>query len=257
MLRNNPKFVHEIYNDYLDKENELNKIKYKKHEGWFSASSSGSCIKQLYYKINNYEEQPMERRVKRLLRLGTLVHNDLEKAMDSFIADPDSNYANGNYTIYKEKQVSIPHLKVVGHLDLAIHQENTLNVIDYKTIGDYPWKMRFGRKKEQNPSQHYYLQVATYGIALANEIENPQVELNLIWYNKNDSRFKTQYIEPKYLDYALEYWENVNEVVAGYGEDIVEIEPGTMTDIPAENWQCNYCAFKRQCEEDWTNARIK
>ena len=251
MLRNNPKFVHEIYNSYLDKENELNKIKYKKHEGWFSASSSGSCIKQLYYKTHDFQPQPLDKKTKRLLRQGTVMHQDFEAAVkeSDLYNDPDN-------TVLTEYFIEEPELHLIGHLDWAIITDKEIFFADWKTIGDYPWKLRFGRKKDKNPSQHYALQVGTYAMALCNESNNPEAELYIIWYNKNDSRLKTQSIPIDYIDFAWEYWTSVNETIKELGEKIRTVAPGTMVDIPAENWQCKYCSFKQQCDKDVLDEEI-
>ena len=50
---------------------------YKQFKGKHSASSAGYCYKKQYYQLHGYEGEPMDKRVKRLLRLGTLLHKDL------------------------------------------------------------------------------------------------------------------------------------------------------------------------------------
>ena len=43
--------IPKIYNEYLQRKNKENRIKYEKYKGWFSASSAGSCYrKQLHRK---------------------------------------------------------------------------------------------------------------------------------------------------------------------------------------------------------------
>ena len=50
---------------------------------YYRASAAGHCFKKHWYSINGYEGTSTgSDRSKRLLRLGTIVHEDIEKAID-------------------------------------------------------------------------------------------------------------------------------------------------------------------------------
>ena len=205
------------------------------------------------YKINKYQEDSsIDYKSNRRMRLGTIIHRDFEKALIDYIENNKEDYDKSNITIFKEHQIKIPDLKVIGHLDYAIQSGNQLAVADFKGIASWPYQKRFGHTKnrEKNPSRHYEYQVCTYAIALANEleIENPQVYL--MFYKKDDSTFKHIKISPHYMELAWNYWEELNDTIETLGEDIVTIEPYSMANIPALKWDCDYCQYQIQCKGD-------
>lgn len=231
--------VENIYALELEKEQILNRAKYKNHEGWFSASSAGSCFKKLMLRREGTKEPMMEDRVMRLLRLGTVVHEDIQRA----ILNSDE-MANKDYTIMMEKRIEIPELKLVGHLDIGIIEKTTgdIKVIDIKTCASYKWRMKFGRNPDKKGSPNYNMQLATYLKALRDETKSDGLaSMSLLWYNKDTSAMREEFVDPSWIDRATEYWEELNEhteettsadmVVGSYG-------------VPMENWECRYCGFK-------------
>ena len=107
--------VEGVYADFIDSHNEDHSRKYEDYEGWFGASSAGQCFKKQYYRYLKVEPQGFDDRVARILRLGTIVHEDMAKAVEFHIKnrDPDSKSK-----LFVEKQVKIPTLKVLGHIDM-------------------------------------------------------------------------------------------------------------------------------------------
>ena len=100
MSRVSPVDIEGIYNSYLEKENETNREKrYKGKESWYHASGAGSCSRQLYYEsvLRAEPTNDLKNRNRRVLRLGTIVHNDFDKAFNLY-----------NKQVYKQvdKQVS-------------------------------------------------------------------------------------------------------------------------------------------------------
>tara|TARA_R100000808_G_scaffold25026_1_gene60583 strand:+ start:174 stop:890 length:717 start_codon:yes stop_codon:yes gene_type:complete len=233
--------VDKIYHRYLLSESKNHKKKYEKYKGWYSASSAGSCFIKQHLKAQGAEEQPMDERTMRVLRLGTIVHSDIEKA----IVEESKNLDESMVKIYSEKRIELPELNVVGHLDIGVHlpPENKLFVYDVKTAHSFKWKKVFGRNIDPNPSVNYQLQLGTYGMGLGRELECQDVDLGLIWYKKDDSRMKLQAIDSVWLDNAYEYWVELNETL----DDNVP-SPGS-TNAPVYNWECRYCPFKgTECE---------
>ena len=241
----------QIYEDFLVNENKINQEKRKsnKQKGWFSASSAGSCYKKQWYYINQAEEtnSPSIDSLAKM-RLGTIVHSEFENAM-SYISNKDTG---SDYIYYTEHPIKIDDLKVEGTLDMAAHNTvtNQLFVSDLKTIGSYPYKLRFGRDRARNRSKvstNYELQVCTYAIALSNDLNIPDVFPELLYYNKDTSKIKAVRIPLSYMDEAMQYWEDAADIIDDLGVDFQTVIPNSMIGVPFSDWECNYCNFKDKC----------
>ena len=79
-----PTDIEGLYNDYLDQKQEQNRLeRYKGKEHWYHASGAGSCSRKLYFESVE-KIQPTDKfdeRTKRLLRLGNLVHQDIQDSL--------------------------------------------------------------------------------------------------------------------------------------------------------------------------------
>ena len=240
-------------NLYLDKKNIENREKYKEFKGWFSASSAGQCHKKQYYRLNEYDEEPFNRRTKRLLDLGTIVHKRFEDALNWY----NREYLDDKSMIMTEQRVEIPELNVVGHLDAAHINLDTKRIalFDLKTIGDWPWKMKFGKKPKRGNSNRYYMQAGTYVLGLQKMYPDFEYTMAIVWYNKNNSMMKEQAIYPEWTEEAKVYWEELNlstrETEFGHvPERIVKVPPFEAVSIPVEKWECDYCNYNKQCRAD-------
>ena len=149
-------FVESAYADWLTQKNKENRKKYEEHQGVYSASSAGSCFRKQYLKSKNLPEPPLENRVMRLLRLGTIVHEDIQDGLKNYFRRTDTKLK-----LYLEHQIKIPELNVIGHLDAAIYdnEQEHIQIYDIKTSASYKWRMKFGRNKEKNSSVNYNLQL--------------------------------------------------------------------------------------------------
>jgi CRISPR/Cas system-associated exonuclease Cas4 (RecB family) len=228
--------IENIYHDYLLEEGDKHKEKYTKFKGWYSASSAGSCHRKQWYKINGYEESPYEIRPLRVMRLGTLVHKDLEQAIIGY----NNKHKIDDVTVYSEHRIELPNINVVGHLDLAVDTEDKLFVYDLKTAHSFKWKKVFGRNIDPNPSVNYQLQLGTYALGLLTELdkEKSDVEMGLIWYRKDDSMMKIQTIDKEWIQNAFYYWIELNESIDEEGKP----EIGSYN-TPVYNWECKYCNY--------------
>ena len=253
MIDNIGLLFEDIYDRFITDQNNKNREKYKDFEPHFGASSAGQCFKKQYYNINNYEQESssIDYKNNRKLRLGTIIHKDFENALIDYIEN-DKDYNKSEITIYKEHQIKIPEMNIIGHLDYAIRVGDQLGVADFKSIAAWPYKLRFGHKqnRDKNPSRHYEYQVCTYAIALANEIEIENPQVYLMFYKKDDSTFKHSKVSPHFMDLAWNYWEELNDTIETLGKDIVTIKPDSMANIPALKWDCDYCQYKNQCKGD-------
>ena len=234
-------FVESAYADWLTEKNTKNREKYKEHQGIYSASSAGSCFRKQYLKSKNLPEPPLEKRVMRLLRLGTIVHEDIQESL--------KNYFRRTVTklkLYIEHQIKIPEINVIGHLDAAIYdrEQEHIKLYDIKTSASYKWRMKFGRNKEKNGSVNYNLQLGTYAFGLGEELETTNIDMSILWYNKDTSAFREERLPAEWIGSAIEYWEEVNETLEDVSSDNgAELIPGSYG-TPMMNWECRYCGFK-------------
>jgi len=233
--------IEDIYHDFLLAEGVKHREKYDKFSGWFSASSAGSCHRKQWYKINKFEETPPDVRPLRVMRLGTIVHKDLENAVSMYNA---SN--KDDEIIYSEHRIELPEINVVGHLDLAVSTVDKIYVYDVKTAHSYKWKKIFGRNVDPNPSVNYQLQLGTYALGLMTQLDrkDADVEMGLIWYRKDDSWMKVQLIDEEWIQNAFFYWVELNEAIQEEGKPKI----GSYN-TPVYNWECKYCPYhKIHCE---------
>jgi len=234
----------DIYSGFLKNEKQERDEKYK---DWFRASSAGTCFKKQWFNINGYEQNELDDRVMRLLRLGTIVHSDIEKALNSV-------ETTDRLEVITEQEVLIPDIKVIGHLDAALLNKDgsgeitSAEIYDVKTCASYKWRMKFGRNKEKNPSFNYELQIGTYGLGVQAKYEVDEVTLALLWYNKDTSAMREQKIDAlQWTSNALEYWTTLQESL----EDVKTHEdmiPGIDYGVPMMDWECRYCGFTKYCK---------
>ena len=242
----------EIYNDYLTEIESVNKLNYQKKNPnkYYRASAAGHCFKKHWYTINGYEGKSSgDDRSKRLLRLGTIVHEDIEKAIDwhdNKISDDLSNEYNVSF--HTEYAVLIEELNVMGSADIVLlDSEGTASVLDIKTTHSYKWKMMFGRNKDPKPSRMYELQLGTYALGVCNQenINPDSISMYLVYYKKDDSSMKYVDINPVWMDNAAEYWVTLNETLSLVKEE-ADLPRDTLN-VPIENWECRYCQFESIC----------
>jgi|TARA_R110002167_G_scaffold112850_1_gene285554 hypothetical protein len=237
--------IEQIYGDFLRKKKQKRNPDYK---DYFRASSAGSCFKKQWFnqREEEYEQKELDDRVLRLLRLGTIVHADIEKALIEYETEDDIE-------IITEQEIVLPDIKVIGHLDGAILQKEgneivSADIFDVKTCASYKWRMKFGRNKESNPSFNYELQIGTYGLGIQAKYEVDDITLALIWYNKDTSAVKVQEIDAlKWTSEAQTYWEECAESIKNI-EQADELIPGVDYGVPMMDWECRYCGFTKYCK---------
>lgn len=235
--------IESVYHEYLQDKQYITSQKYKKYKGWFSASSAGSCYRKQLHKARGDNEIELKPRNMRLLRLGTIVHNDIESAVNDWYEKNEPV----DLKVLTEYRIKIKELNVLGHLDLCTYNEHdgvtsNIEVWDYKTCGTYAWRLKYGKGATNKINSRYAMQVATYGMGIIKELEADDVTLGLLWYNKDTSTVRKEYIPDTWIDDALRYWLELNEIT----EDIDEPEEMQVGDVgvPFENWECRYCAYQ-------------
>ena len=231
-----------IYNDYLSEIESDNKSKYKeKNPGkYYRASSAGHCFKKHWYSINGYEGKDIDEKSRSLLRLGTIVHEDIQKAIEA--------HKEFGYTSKVEYAVLIEELNVMGSADIVVIEDaQSACVVDIKTTHSYKWKMMFGRNKEPKPSRMYELQLGTYalGVCHQEDIAPEDISMFIVYYKKDDSLMRPVEVNNAWMDNAAEYWISLKETL-----DMVKDEsdlPRDTFNVPVEQWECRYCQFEPIC----------
>ena len=175
-----------IYRDFIDlKQEDNNKERYEGNEHWYHASGAGSCSRKLYFQsVENVEPtNPIDSRTKRLLRLGNVVHEDIQDSLmrvhartlksslnKSLNKEKENKNKEKEIEFHVEGEVTIDELNVRGFYDIVAKDntspEQPVYLYDIKTCGGWSWKMKFGKKKQLNPSIQYELQLGTYGYAI-------------------------------------------------------------------------------------------
>ena len=255
---NSPIDIEGIYNDYLDKKQEDNRLKrYKGNESWYHASGAGSCSRKLYFESVEKVKasNPLDAKTKRLLRLGSNVHDDFEKALthynrvhnsvsnsvlnDVHNQEKEINNKEKGLKFHTEQEIRIEDLNVRGFYDI-VAEGDEVYLYDLKTCGGYSWKLKFGRKPSFNPSIHYELQLGTYGYAVKEELGRLD-GMFLYYYNKDTSMMRAVSVPLTYVSRAYLFWKNVND------EHKQGLPPFRKGVSPVQDWQCNYCQFLNHC----------
>jgi len=235
--------IEQIYEDFIASTQKENRKKYDEFKGWYSASSAGQCYKKQWYKIHLDEDDTItDKRVNRLLRLGTIVHKDIE---DAIIRYKQFNDITEN--ILSEEQIKLPDLNVVGHCDLAVIHENAGKVFDFKTVHSYKWKMKFGRKPEKNSAANYKLQVGTYALGIMDKHNVEFIDMSILWYKKDDSMIREEKLDNDYIGHAIDYWDDLHNTIKDMtNED--DLVRDISANTPVMDWECRYCIYQDRCK---------
>lgn len=233
-----------VYNSWLQHLNkERQEDEYHKGSRWLNISSAGMCLLKHWFKQEGVEPEPTSDDSARLLRLGTLVHKDIQEALEWW--ENQQPYSLdlskvGEPIFLIEQKVELPQYNCRGALDVFALDSGVLT--DLKTTAAYKWKMMFGRNPDPAPSVNYQLQVGTYGIWLYQNNYDLQ-GLELLYYNKDNSSMRAVPVALEYLDEAAAYWEMVKETLA---DGKPPVEKGIA---PMMSWECNqkYCPYFGVC----------
>ena len=246
----NPVDIEKVYEDYINKQNEKNREeRYKGNEHYFQASNSGNCARKIYYSSvdNVYPTNPPDKRSSRLLRLGTIVHEDLQSAFTNivnynrYLLKKEKEVKEKKFEVHMEKEIQIPEFNVRGFYDLVIECNDKVYLYDFKTMASFSWSLKFGRKyKSPNQSDHQELQLGTYGYGIKKEFGRLD-GMFLCYYKKDDSRMKIIPVSLDYVDKAKRFWMNTNEEIKG------GLPMFNLGISPASSWNCRYCQFYDHC----------
>ena len=184
------------------------------------------------------------------MRLGTIVHEDFEKAFSLYnnniynkLIYRNSNKKENNI---KEKQIEflfeneviVEDLNVRGFYDLVAKCGDEVYLYDLKTMGSWPWKSKIAN--DGTGSETHHLQLATYGLAIKEEFGRLD-GMFLLYYNKDNSDMRQIEVPMITLMKAENYWRNLNE------EHKMGLPMFKIGSSPVEQWNCSYCNYYDHC----------
>ena len=236
--------IESLYHSYLVQKENLR----ERDKEVFHASSAGSCLRKQMYNYYDFPQDTKDKKSYRILRLGTIVHEDIEEA----IAHYEDMNSDGNEKVFIEDKVKLEELNVVGTYDVGQmdEEENSFRLWDIKTAASYKWTTKFGRKQNRKPSSdtNYKLQLGTYALGINQKYKVGKIEMYLLWYNKNTSQIKEQIVSPDWIEKALEYWVTVNETLEDVDKHFEEeLKPEYYLGVPYQDWECRYCPYYSIC----------
>jgi CRISPR/Cas system-associated exonuclease Cas4 (RecB family) len=246
--------IESAYNDYLvHLESKRERTKNK-----FHASSAGSCFRKQMYNYFDFPQSVKDNKSYRLLRLGTIIHEDIENAIMHC-----QNSIEGR--VYIENEIEIPELNLVGTYDLGqlVKQDDgytIFNLYDIKSAAMYTWQKMFGQIKNRKPGtdDNYKMQLATYALAINEELSPDKMNMYLVWYKKNDSHWKEVLVSPDWIEKAIEYWTELNSILEDCGESFEEdLIPEYWDGVPFKQWECSYCPYYDLCPSTIADKRRK
>ena len=266
------RFIESMYDDWLNHTQDLRSKQYKKLKNNFSASSSGSCYKQNIYKVLGAKKGKIKPINNRIMRLGTIQHDDLEKATKYMIEkhnkdNESEELKTDNLQFFIEEEILLPKYNLAGHLDIAILDRTTdhLIIIDYKTMNSRSWMFKFGTKyKIPQTNFRYEMQLSTYAMGMVDKINSigylnkvKSVDMYLLYINKDTSVWKLSQVDPKFIDETKEYWSEqleMNELVDDLSLINEALPKDKLIGVPFEPWECQskdgktrYCSYVDIC----------
>ena len=214
--------------------------RYVGNEKYFSSSSAGNCLRKIYFKVNKEDiTDPIKPQNKRIMRLGTAVHTELEKAFDLFI-ESGQNEKYGIESIRMEEEVVYEELNVRGFYDLLIEtKDGKFILVDFKTIGSFPWKLKVVGDKDNT---FHEMQLGTYGLCIEKQYGKVD-QMVLAYYNKDNSEMRGLKVSLSNMDIAYEFWKKAGEKTK-FGANL---PPLVVGESPSQSWECGYCEYKQLC----------
>ena len=250
--------IGEIYAHYLRRENEKNtNERYVGKEHFYHASGTGMCSRKLYFQsVDKVQPTNLPNNSSmRKMRLGTLVHQDVQNSLllynniyNNIISNKNisnnnikkNNEENENQALYEvEGEIIIDELTVRGFFDIVQNDGESVILYDIKTAADYSYKRIFNSDKPYT-MKHQELQLSTYGYGIKEKYGRLD-GMYLLYYNKNTSVMRYKQVPLSMLNAAYMFWANIKKQ---HSVGLPNFEDGVS---PVMKWECDYCEFKKHC----------
>lgn len=231
-------------------------------------SSSGSCVRQLWYKKNGYEAQKMAGRAFLNFMAGalgeyTMLHfikkycvGEGKPFKQVLCGEPTTTFYASGETIQQYRQIetktTLPSgLVLPGSIDFMVqYHDDTWAIGDCKTASEFGFK----RVKQTNDPESYKYQAHCYMLSDIGFKYNVQKFL-FVYMRKTTSHIYdfTINFDPtlvKEIDekFALANGKEVPERPFAPEAETYYKKPTGRSVLP---WQCSYCAYSKTC---WPNA---
>jgi len=234
--------IESIYHSYLVSVEDARD--YYKTKNVLHASGAGSCYRKQLYSYFDYPRDSKDSRSYRLLRLGTIVHKDIEEALKNYEDMPIDRESD----VFSEDEIKLPDFNVIGTYDVGELKDGEFTLWDIKTAAAYKWSKKFGRTPDKSSDINYKLQLGTYALGVNQKYQVDKINMYILWYNKNTSQMREQLISPEWIEKALEYWAELNNILDDCGKKFEEdLKPEYWEGVPFQNWECKYCQYYSIC----------
>ena len=227
----NERFFDVYYKDYLDKINEITQLPYK---DYLRSSSAGTCVRKQWYSWNKFEEtEPMEARNGRVVRLGTIVHTEIENFIKNQLNVMDEL---SDWEFIPEFEFKDNVNNITGHIDLVIRNKKTekVYIYDWKTIGRFSLYYKQNPHKAKNIHYSHEYQLGTYGHYIRDAFKDCS-GMFLGYYNKDTSEIWIKEVYLDWIDEAKIWWNEAKGMIL----DTKMPEMGELT--PMTQNECGYC----------------
>ena len=104
--------------------------------------------------------------------------------------------------------------------------------------------------KHRFENDKYRMQLATYGMAIKEELEVKELNMFLVFYNKNTSMIReVKVYADEWIEKAKDYWDELLMISKTMKDGLFEekLRPGWQLGVPYEDWECKYCNYKTIC----------
>ena len=257
--------IQDLYDYYISIKNDENsEQRYKGKEKYYHASGAYSCRRKLYFEsVLVAEKTNAPKNIDyRKMRLGTVFHSEMEDCFNYLNSQPSNktlsktvtntitsipssilNSIPRDFKVHQEKEIIIDELNVRGFYDLVLEMNNgEIYLYDFKTMGAFPWKKKFGKLAPPSKPSKYEFQLGTYGYAVKKEFGRLD-GMFLVYYNKDTSVTRQVPVNLNYVSIAYQHWREVN---SHHEQGMPKLEKKLS---PVEAWECNYCAYKDACDK--------
>ena len=245
----------EIYNRYLNLEAASKDIsRSEESRGRYSASGAGLCKRKQWYSYHEYEKGATDSQGLRKMRLGSMVGQDFDSALNWFLQSVDgAKTRSRDVNILIEHPVAHDELYLLGHFDLLVIDEKDKGYLyDYKTCHEYTYRKAVGKiLSKTNDKDNYAYQLGTYAFMIeeSEDIECDEVvHMENIYINKNDSLIVPKKVDQSYKTLAKEYWKEIQ------ANQLNDSPPpfGLNNFAPTYDWECKkYCNYSSHCNSPY------
>jgi len=242
----------EIYNRYVRLESDSKDIlRNEESKGRYSASGAGLCKRKQWYSYHDYERDATDSQGLRKMRLGSMVGQDFDSAINWFLKSVEGARIKGHdINILIEHPVEHDELYLLGHFDLLVIDEKDKGYLyDYKTCHEFTYRKAVGKiLSKTNDKDNYAYQLGTYAFMIeeSKDIECDEVvHMENIYINKNDSLIVPKVVDQSYKTLAKEYWKEIQL------NQLKDSPPpfGLHNFAPTYKWECEkYCNYSSHCD---------